>query len=135
MSFLHTIEVGYFQTEDLGALSVESSCQFLARYNQVAPPELRITPEQPVMDSPQRGVVVAVAEGYPIIHRKGKLICPYLLSQYFYGSIVFALCAAHFFKCDVYTPDEGRVLTADELLSKSPFSDIVRQMMTTGPME
>lgn len=133
MSFLHVTRVGFFGPpldEHTGrTLEVSECADAIDRYNAIAPADLRVQREEPPRSSTARGIVVASAEGYPIVLKAGVLSCPYLTTHFIESAIGFVAYLHTQLGCTIYSDDEGRALTLDEYLPTRSFAAVVQDVM------
>jgi hypothetical protein len=137
MSFLHNVRVGFFGTPEETCpqrdLQLEECIEYLKRFVAGAPDELQIELEPSPKSNPARGVVLASADGFPIVLKGGLLICPYLASRYILGSIAFVVYFCHITGCSIYSDDEGRFLSQDEFIPKTDFARILQEVIYNRP--
>ncbi|MBM3983255.1 MAG: hypothetical protein FJ304_23880 [Planctomycetes bacterium] len=107
-------------------LEVSECADAIDRYNAIAPADLRIQPEEPPRGSAARGIVVASAEGYPIVLNAGVLSCPYLTTHFIESAIGFVAYLHTQLGCTIYSDNEGRALTLDEYLASRSFAEVVQ---------
>lgn len=116
MSMLHCLELGFFRSEIYGdkEIDLDTCLRCVMDYSIYAPDHLRI---QPVSSSTiQKDTTgVAYADGYPIYYCRGTIICPYFSTRLHYSSIGFMIFSASLLQCDIYSPDDGNFLSAEEL--------------------
>jgi hypothetical protein len=136
VSFLHQIRVGFFGTrlENRSArdLSAEECLEWLKRYNECAPEALRVSVEPDPAGTPNRGMVLGSAEGYPITLKAGVLSCPYLATKYVTSSIGFVAFLHKTIGCSIYSDDDSKFLTLEEFIPREAFATIMQAV--TPPM-
>ncbi len=134
MSFLHSIHVGFFEQEHRD-LRLDECKKLLARFQAAVPLELQLELCEEPRGDPDRQLILAYAGGFPVLFKRGTLVCPYLATEYNYPSIAFAVYVHLSTGSEIYSYDEGRCLTVDEIIPKTPFSDVMREVMARGCKE
>lgn len=130
MSFLHNIRVGFFASQwGSRQLSIEECKLGITKFHATAPAELALDVCRDPGGNVDRGIVLAYSGGFPVTFKRGILTCPYLATKYQYSGIAFALFMRQITGCEIYSDDEGRFLTAEEIIPTLPLSDVFHKFL------
>jgi hypothetical protein len=133
MSFLHNIHIGFFGTNEeknsRGGFELNECINLVNSFARVSLPEFNISVESTCRGNMEKGIVLAYFDGFPVILKGGLLICPYLSTSYIVGSIAFVLFVQSQTSCSIYSFDEGKFLSPEELIPSQSFSDIMRTIL------
>jgi hypothetical protein len=133
MSFVHNLRVGFFGTPPEACparqLGAEECSRLLRRYNECAPEDVRVMVEPEPRGTTSRGMVLGSVDGFSIILKGGILICPYLATSYLAGAICFVAFLHKTIGCSIYSDDDGKFLSLEELVPQQSFSAVMQAVM------
>lgn len=132
MSLIHHLQVGFygppFDAHSETDFTLNDCLALLREFNTTVPAEAQLTLLEPVKGSNTRGWYVAEIETYHVVYKRGIVTCPYLTTQYNKTAIALIAWLQTRLDCSIYSEDEGRFLTAAEVVPQTPFLDQIVQL-------
>lgn len=135
MSFLHNVQIGHFDEGESGAsaprLTLQQCRDLLAEFSEQAPPHYNLVVNTELRGDKRRRIGIGSFDGFPVLFKRGFLVCPYLAHKFVDGSIAFVVLLVQKCHCRIYSYDDYKFLTPEEFVPKESLADTMANVAKT----